>query len=410
MVEEVRPAHDALYEDSSLYFRFDQKMKNDEVTKIMIDYTDLREHGSWDESWCTDESGCFELQTKPLREKLSPGIHNVALHFRTGVFRSRFRVSGRDAEFNGVDAVIDPLQSIDPNLVAIDFKSLTFSAVGATFVRMRNADKYSWSEWERWEFPLEKTTTKAWESTPGVPVLAQFWVAGSTGYLVGGCRDKEGNPCNTAFYNTMSMRGVDDEWNDKIRMELVEPWTWAGDAVVDGVKELFFVPFDDGSARFGTIMTLPLQRAMMKKTAGEAWPDHHTTLASGAEWAQPLRVDACCNVEHSIGDVPGYEKETMESHEGMCWWQKSTCRIMFNDRTYQVRLEVVKHLEHKWPVWKIIVVSLACVLGGGGLAYLAWRYCSRRRSEKREVSSGGQPLQEAGGIEMEAQGTSAQEQ
>ena len=86
-------------------------------------------------------------------------------------------------------------------------------------------------------------------------------------------------------------------------MRLRDDFVWEVDVVVaGGAAQVWLLALaDDGSKKFGSMMDLEVQRAT---EAAGLWPPGATrSIASGATWATPVRVDACCTLQHS-GSFP----------------------------------------------------------------------------------------------------------
>ena len=74
---------------------------------------------------------------------------------------------------------------------------------------------------------LDRTAaTVPFESTPGVPTLAQYWADMSSSYIVGGCRNADSSLCSVAFHATMHVRACACDWGEAVPMVLRADYEW----------------------------------------------------------------------------------------------------------------------------------------------------------------------------------------
>lgn len=164
----------------------------------------------------------------------------------------------------------------------------------------------------------------------GVPTVVQYHAAGSSSYFAVGCREASGAPCaRVAYYNAMFTRdagALGTGWGEPTPMQLQGDFEWTALVRVPsgaGVALRWLVAVDaDGSAKFGTMMDIAVQRSA--EAAGHWAPGATTSMASGATWAVPVRVDACCTLQ-AQQLIPG---------QAGVWQSLSPCEELQAEYTY----------------------------------------------------------------------------
>ena len=332
VVRAVVPAHDELVSPtvftSGLEIRltFDGAVAPAAVADVLLDGAPVLPS-----SWCLAAT-CTELQIRlPAGDQLAAGVHELTLHFADkgaerigGTFKSRFRVANAAAAH---DVISDPTQYYNPLLISADFTTITHAAAGATHWRARTADQPIWqtSAW----MPL---TDSAFKSSPGVPTIVTYYAAGSSSYVIAGCREVDSSPCPASFHAQMALRA--GLWGAPQSMSLVDHYTWQAELQVGTEPTRFWLdPLEaaDGTGKkFGIVMDVGVQRAL--EASGKfGTTGGHTTMASGAEHAQQIVVDACCSV---------YAQEQAPGQPGVwqplqpCELSQGLCSVTFNDLTF----------------------------------------------------------------------------
>ena len=117
-------------------------------------------------------------------------------------------------------------------------------------------------------------------------------------------------------------------------MELVDDFTWRAEIIVGDEPQRIWMHSGasmDGLKKFGSMMDIEVQRAM--EESGRWPPGARTSLASSAQWAKQIRVDACCTIQ---------AQELRPGLEGLwqsltpCAARSATCTLTFNDLTLEL--------------------------------------------------------------------------
>ena len=227
VVVAVTPAHDALITSAAsleITFAFDGRVPAMGIEAVEVDGAAVL---SIADSWCGTAGGCTELSLQV--GSLGAGVHHVVLRFADwgpdrigGIFQSRFRVASSHAH----DVIAEPYANRNDDLVSDDFERLVHRAAGASHFRVRRSSQPIW-EWSEW---YELREPSYYESVPGIATVVQYHSAGSTSYLVSGCREADGTPCgHVAFYSMMHMRACECGWGAPTSMRPAEDFTWEAD-------------------------------------------------------------------------------------------------------------------------------------------------------------------------------------
>ena len=165
----------------------------------------------------------------------------------------------------------------------------------------------------------------------GVPTIVQYYAAGSSAYFVTGCRNADGTACTVSWHSNMWMR-AGEGWGDAVALTKTdEPFVWETEVPIsDGKEQLWLVPCTGCTDKYGTSMD---GLVVAKLEESGRWPAGSTTsLATTAEWAQQIRIDACCTMQNLLGpNVFTFQRVWTSS--APCYQTTAVCKLTFNDLT-----------------------------------------------------------------------------